>query len=130
MDYVNFIVSSIVAGLTAGILVTAIIGLNKTADQIEGATLYQIGQDGRQLTRDFRADIATVGDVLSYFHSVFLLHERGVIDDDGWTPIKRALCYFVKGNEEAKANLQKYADRYDAEFIVLAEVIEGAPRCV
>ena len=118
--------------LTLGILVAAVIGLHRTANQIEAATLYQIAADGRTLMREERGhgEPATHVDVLSYFHSVFLLHQNGVIRDEAWSPIRRAFCFFIKEDNEAQAYLSEHSTRYEDSYVTLADSYKEGKECV
>lgn len=122
--------------LTGGLLIAAAWGLWHTStqiqaasDQIAGSTLYQVARDGRELMSQARKGKAEDADVLSYFHATYLLHERGVLDSDGWIPLRRSYCYFIKGSETARAYLAKYKDRYDPDFISFSSEFEGGATC-
>ncbi|WP_027234260.1 hypothetical protein [Leisingera caerulea] len=122
--------------LTAGLLAAAVWGLwdtstqiEETGDQIAGSTLYQVARDGRELMRQVRKGDAEDADVLSYFHATYLLHERDVLDEDGWIPLRRSYCYYIKGSETARAYLAKYKDRYDPDFISFSSEYEGGATC-
>ena len=113
-----------------GLLWVAISGLERTAKQIEGATLYQIARDGRDLSRKYTKNEVGAEDVLSYFHSAFLLHNRDVIDDPGWRPIARALCFFLLRDKHALQKITEFRSLYDPNFLALVDKIEGEKKCV
>lgn len=129
LDYANLIVSVLV-------LVVAVLGfwltwsqIRDAAAQIEGATLYQVARDGRELMRDQREGNAQPVDVLSYFHSAYLLHRRGVIDGEGWVPLRKAYCHFIQSSEPGKKYLEKYRALYDDNFNTFSKPFEEGAAC-
>ena len=95
-------------------LIATYVELRRTANQIEGATLYQIAKDGRDLARDYyKSDKKQIGSVLNYFYSVFVLYKRGVINDDNWMTICQDLSKVLNDNE-VKGNVREHLNHFDA----------------
>jgi len=103
--------------------------IREAAAQIEGATLYQVARDGRELMRDQREGNAQPEDVLSYFHSAYLLHRRGVIDQEGWVPLRKAYCHFIQSSEPGRTYLEKYRALYDDNFNAFSKPFEEDAAC-
>ncbi|MBC6405419.1 MAG: hypothetical protein GDA41_06810 [Rhodospirillales bacterium] len=104
--------------------------LQRTADQIEGATLYQIANDARKLTRSYYGrEKADRWDVLSHFHSVYLLSQQDVIDEASWVLFCRSLKIFIE-RPDISFNLDKHSSLYDSGFVSLVDKMEkGEVKC-
>lgn len=129
LDYVSLVVST-------AVLLVAVLGFfltwsqirNATA-QIEGSTLYQVARDGRDLMREQREGKAQPADILSYFHAAYLLHKREVIDEEGWAPIRRAYCNYLRNAKSAKQYLESYRNYYDERFNEFSKPYEEGAEC-
>lgn len=129
LDYANLMVSVFVLGVAAlGFLLTWS-QIRGAAAQIEGAALYQVARDGRELMRDQRDGNAQPSDVLSYFHSAYLLHRRGVIDEEGWKPLRKAYCYFIQSSKPGVEYLEMYRAHYDDDFNTFSRPFEEGEAC-
>lgn len=130
LDYANFSTSVIVLIVAfAGFALTTC-QISRAADQIAGATLYQLGKDGRELMREQREGKALPVDILSYFHSAYLLHERGIVDEEGWKPLRKAYCRYIQASEPAREYLETYRDLYDSNFNTFSNSYEEGAECV
>ena len=133
LDYANFWLSVVVLIVAVGGFFMTIYQISKANDQIEGATLYQLGKDGRELMREQReGDPREIYvDILSYFHSAYLLHARGVVDDVGWIPLRRAYCHYIQAsnNELAREYLSLYRSLYDSNFNTFSMKYEEGKKC-
>jgi len=130
LDYANFWTSVIVLIVAIAGFALTICQISKAADQIEGATLYQLGKDGRELMREQREGNALPVDILSYFHSAYLLHERGVVDEAGWIPLRKAYCHYIQASEPARMYLDRYRELYDSNFNTFSKRYEEGAECV
>jgi hypothetical protein len=112
-----------------GAVYVAYYTLAQTATQLNGTTIYNVAKDGKALQRRFQNGEATPDEVMSYFFSVYTLHENGVLNDRTWKPIEIALCSFVKSGANVQQAWEKYRDNYDPNFRELVEDLRGRSKC-
>jgi hypothetical protein len=99
--------------------------LDRTATQLNGTTIYNVAKDGKALQRRFENGEATPDEVMSYFFSVYTLHQNQVLNDRTWRPIEIALCNFVKSGPNVQQAWQKYRVNYDLAFQDLVDGLRG-----
>ena len=104
--------------------------LRRASNQIEGSTLYQIARDARELTRSYQQrEKANDEDALSFFHSVFQLYQRDVIDEQSWGLFCRNLKNFI-GELDNGNGFRMKPELYDSGFISLTNKMQkGESAC-
>jgi hypothetical protein len=136
-DTVTAVATCVAAAAAIGAVVVARCGLEDTAKQLRGTTLYQIARDGKALEARYLgtkggtttdSKNATEDEVMSYFDSIHRLYNSGVLDDASWFPIRNALCRFAK-YDGVPEWWKSHEDAYEEGFRGLVNEMELASKC-
>ena len=131
-DTVATAIGTMIAALAAvGAVVVASNGLQDTARQLRGTTIYNIAKDGKALQKRYLTKGADPDEVMSYFYSVFRLHTSHVLDEESWAPVRNALCRFSK--DTTIDNVPQWWDShkglYDEDFRAMVDTLRGGKAC-
>jgi hypothetical protein len=122
------------AAAAAGAFVAAWVaynGLQDTALQLQGTTIYNVAKDGKALQRRFLKREADADEVMSYFYSVYRLHTSNVLGDLAWRPVEAALCRFSKDTtiEDVPRWWSSHEKLYDEDFRNLVNTLGKGASC-
>jgi hypothetical protein len=72
--------------------------LSTTAASIKSNTAYQIGREGREISKTITPNMTAdrIGPVVNFMHSVWNQHRFGSYDSELWGPFGEEVCAFLK----------------------------------
>jgi hypothetical protein len=121
----------VTAAAAIGAVWVAYHGLQDTAQQLRGTTIYNVAKDGKALQKRYLEKQADPDEVMSYFYSVYRLYTSHVLDDGSWIPIRGALCRFSKDTtiQDVPQWWASHKGLYEADFRSEVDMLLGEASC-